>query len=339
MKGHRIRNIALLAVLAVAIIAALSGIYQVRTGDQAVVLTFGRITDTRESGLYWHMPFIQQVRTQSRTQLYTLEYGFRTTKTSTSQSQAEYQDMPDEAIMLTGDQNIVQIEAVYQVIVEDVPQFLYRVDEPFDTLQCAFETVLRRNLQSRTLDDALLNKQDIAAQLKDDFRAMLAPYNMGVDVRDVMIQNISVPTEVSDAYADVNNAMNEKTRKLDEAEKYKNQVVPAARAQAYQMLQQAEAYKAKTVAQAQGEVAEFNEVYQKYVNSKDITRKRLLIETLESILASAGKLYIVDDNGGMLKLLNIGEETPATAPAATPTPYAQPTPTPAPQETQQGGDQ
>ena len=166
---------------------------------------------------------------------------------------------------------------------------------------------------------------------------MLAPYNMGVDVRDVMIQNISVPSEVSDAYADVNNAMNEKTRKLDESEKYKNQVVPAARAQAYQMLQQAEAYKAKTVAQAQGEVAEFNEVYQKYVNSKDITRKRLLIETLESILASAGKLYIVDDNGGMLKLLNIGEEDSATAPVATPKPYEQPTP--APQETQQGGDQ
>ena len=163
MKGHRIRNIALLAVVAAAIIVALTGIYQVRTGDQAVVLTFGEITDTRESGLYWHMPFIQQVRTQSRTQLYTMEYGFRTTKAGSDQTQPEAADVPDEAIMLTGDQNIVQIEAVYQVIVEDVSSFLYRANKPFDTLQCAFETVLRRNLQSRTLDDALLNKQDIAA--------------------------------------------------------------------------------------------------------------------------------------------------------------------------------
>lgn len=337
MKEHRIRNIALLVVALAIVAVGLSGIYQVRTGDQAVVLTFGRITDTRESGLYWHVPFIQEVRTQSRTQLYTLEYGFRTTRAGSTQSQAEYQDEPDEAIMLTGDQNIVQIEAVYQVNVADVSQFLYRANKPFDTLQCAFETVLRRNLQSRTLDDALLNKQDIASQVKQDFREMLAPYNMGVDVRDVMIQNIAVPEAVSGAYADVINAMSEKTRKLDEAEKYKNQVVPAARAQAYQMVQQAEAYRAKTVAQAQGEVAEFNEVYQKYVNAKDITRKRLLIETLESILSSAGKLYIVDDNGGMLKLLNLdsGAATAAATPAPTPTPV----PTTTPEPTQQGGDQ
>lgn len=335
MKEHRIRNIALLVVLAVVVITAVSGIYQVRTGDQAVVLTFGRITDTRDSGLYWHMPFIQQVRMQSRTQLYTLEYGFRTKQASTSTSPAVYDEVPDEAIMLTNDQNIVQIEAVYQIIVQDVPQFLYRVDDPFGTLQCAFETVLRRNLQSRTLDDALLNKQGIATQVKKDFREMLAPYNIGVEVRDVMIQNIAVPQTVSSAYADVINAMSEKTRKLDEAEKYKNQVVPAARAQAHQMEQQAEAYRAKTIAEAQGEVAEFNEVYQKYVNSKDITRKRLLIETLESILSSAGKLYIVDDNGGMLKLLNIDQGAASATATATPTPAA----TPTAQPTQQGGDQ
>ena len=335
MKGHMVRRIVILGLVAVLALIGLSGIYQVRQGDQAVVLTFGQIKDTRESGLYWHIPFVQEVRMQSRTQLYTLEYGFRTAKTASSTSKAEYTEMPDEAIMLTGDQNIVKIEAVYQISVNDVPQYFYRVDDPWGTLQCAFETVLRRNLQSRTLDDALLNKQDIASKVKDDFRKILKPYNIGVEVKDVLIQNIVVPDEVSAAYVDVNNAKNEKTRKLDESEKYKNQVVPNARAQAYKMLQDAEAYKAKTVANAQGEVAQFNEVYQKYINNRDITRKRLLIETLESILANASKLYMVDDSGGMLKLLNIGDQQPGKTVAATAPPATQAPTTPPPAETPQ----
>jgi membrane protease subunit HflK len=157
--------------------------------------------------------------------------------------------------MLTGDQNIVSVEAVYQIFVKDVSSFFYEVDDPFGTMRCAFETVLRRNLQNRTLDDALLNKQDIASKVRDDFRAMLAPYNLGIEVKEVMIQNISVPAEVDAAYQDVNNAKNEKTRKLDESEKYKNQVVPNARAHAYKLIQDAEAYKAETVANAEGEVA------------------------------------------------------------------------------------
>jgi membrane protease subunit HflK len=157
---------------------------------------------------------------------------------------------------------------------------------------------------------------------------MLAPYHIGVEVKDVLIQNIMVPAEVNDAYVDVNNAKAEKTRKLDESEKYKNQVVPNARAQAYKMLQEAEAYKAETVANAQGEVAEFNEVYQKYINNKDITRKRLQIETMELILGSAGKLYIVDDNGSTLKLLNIAGETQPGSPGTTaPVVTATPAPT------------
>ena len=112
--------------------------------------------------------------------------------------------------------------------------------------------MLRRNLQNRTLDEALLAKQEIEAQVLPDFLAMIKPYKLGITVSAVRIQNISVPTEVNSAYEDVINAMTEKTKNLDEAEKYKNQVVPNARGQAYKMVQDAQAYSAKTIANAEG---------------------------------------------------------------------------------------
>jgi membrane protease subunit HflK len=126
---------------------------------------------------------------------------------------------------------------------------------------------------------------------------------MGFDVKNVKIQNIVVPNEVIAAYEDVNNAKNEQTRKLDEGEKYKNQVVPASEAKAYKMIQDAEALKAETVAEANGEVAVFDAVYEKYKLSPEITRKRLFIETIENIMNNAEKKYIINTDSGVLEFL------------------------------------
>ena len=134
---------------------------------------------------------------------------------------------------------------------------------------------------------------------------MLDSYAIGVTVREIRIQNITVPTEVNAAYEDVNNAKNEKTRKLDEAERYKNEVIPAARSEAYQMVQEAEAYKAEVVSQATGDVANFTSVYEKYVLDKDITRKRLMIETMEKILQNAQSKTILSADSELLQLLDI----------------------------------
>ncbi|MFR1759899.1 MAG: hypothetical protein ACLSX2_09350, partial [Christensenellaceae bacterium] len=152
-------------------------------------------------------------------------------------------------------------------------------------------------------------------------------YQLGLEVKEVRIQNITVPTEVAAAYEDVNNALNEKTQKLDEAEKYANQVVPAARAEAYNMVQQAEAYKAETIAQAEGEVTVFNQILEKYRLSPEITRQRLKIEAMEAILASASQKFIVEEDGGLLKLL------PLEGDAAQEQEAAQPAPTPQPETT------
>lgn len=326
MTAKKIRLITILIVVGVAVIIGLTGIYRVNQGEQAVVLTFGEKSDIKEAGLYWHVPMIQDVRMQSTTQQYTLEYGFETTQVATPTSQAVYKDKPEESMMLTKDQNIVSVEAVYQITVSDVSSFLYQVDDQWGSMRCAFETVLRRMLQNRTLDDALLNRQQIESDVLKDFKAILLPYNMGVTVNAVRIQNITVPAEVNAAYEDVINAMNEKTRNLDVAEKYKNEVVPNAKAQAYKMEKDAEAYSAKTIANAQGDVAEFSKVHEKYLQNKEITRTRLLIETMESILSSSRQIYMADENSGVLKMLTLNQspaprtETPAPTPQPTATP-------------------
>lgn len=295
-------------ILIVAIIAG-SGFYHVEEGCEGLVLTFGKITDRKGPGLYWRIPGVQEVRTESVTEIITREFGFRTTTVGTTDSSSEYEDIPDEAIMITGDGNIVRVEAVYQVVIADPASYLFNVDDPMGTLQHGFETVLRRNIQNRTLDDALLNKQDIESQVLPDFRDLVNAYELGLEVKEVRIQNITVPTEVAAAYEDVNNALNEKTRKLDEAEKYTNQVVPAARAEAYNMVQEAEAYKAETIAEAQGEVTVFNQILNKYKLAPEITRRRLKIEAMESILSSASKKFIVQqDANGLLQVLPLDDE-------------------------------
>ena len=187
--------------------------------------------------------------------------------------------------------------------------------DPEGTLRLAFEAVIRRNIQNRSLDDALLNKEEIEREVLPDFQALIDSYEMGVKINDVRIQNITVPTEVASAYEDVNNAKNEKTKRLDEAERYKNNVLPTARSNAYAVLQQAEGYKAETIAAAEADVAVFKAVYEKYKSAPEITRTRLLIETLENVLSGADKLYLVDGDTGTTKLLDLNG-LPASAAGA-----------------------
>ena len=306
MKTKNIGRIIVAGTLVlVAAVIALSGIYRVNEGEEAILLTFREMTEKKGPGIYWHIPFVQTVDKVSTSQIHTLELGFRTQTGQYIDDPSDYTDVNDEALMLTGDDNLVRVEAVCQYSVRDAQSYLYEVDKPESTMKLAFETALRRNIQNKALDDALLNKATIEQEVIPDFQRMLDSYGIGVTVREIRIQNITVPTEVNAAYEDVNNAKNEKTRKLDEAEKYSNQVIPAARSEAYQMVQEAEAYKSEVISQATGDVANFNSVYEEYVSSQSITRKRLMIETMERILENAESKVVIDGDGDTLRLLPI----------------------------------
>ena len=306
MKTKNIGRIIVAGTLVlVAAVIALSGIYRVNEGEEAILLTFREMTDKKGPGIYWRVPFVQTVDKVSTSQIHTLELGFRTQTGQYIDDPSDYTDVNDEALMLTGDDNLVRVEAVCQYSVRDAQSYLYEVDKPESTMKLAFETALRRNIQNKALDDALLNKATIEQEVIPDFQSILDSYGIGVTVREIRIQNITVPTEVNAAYEDVNNAKNEKTRKLDEAEKYSNEVIPAARSEAYQMVQEAEAYKSEVISQATGDVANFNSVYEEYVSSQSITRKRLMIETMERILENAESKVVIDGDGDTLRLLPI----------------------------------
>jgi len=234
-----------------------------------------------------------------------MEYGFRTTKSGSAGKAAQYSDETDESVMLTNDNSIVSIEAIYQYTIRDVKEYLFDIDDPDGTLQIAFEAVIRRNIQNRPLDDALLNKEEIELQVLPDFQALIDTYEMGVKINDVRIQNISVPKEVSAAYEDVNNAKNEKTKRLDEAERYSNEILPKARSTAYETIKQAEAYKAELIAQAKSDTAVFNAVLAEYKLAPEVTRKRLLIDTLEHILSNSSRIIVANDTGDVVKILDL----------------------------------
>jgi membrane protease subunit HflK len=293
----------LLAVVAI----GLSGLYRVGQGEQALVLTFGQVTDTNGPGLYWRMPGVQTVVSRSVTTIHNKEYGYRTSVGGTSRSAAEYRDEKDESVMLTNDNSIVQLEAIYQYTIRDVREYLFDVEDPEGTMHLAFEAILRRNIQNRSLDDALLNKDAIEQEVLPDFQALIDSYDMGVKVHSVHIQNITVPEAVTAFYEDVNNAKNEMTRRLDEAQQYEFQVLPMARSKAYELTQKAIAYRAEITAKAEADTAVFKAVLSEYNAQKESARSRMLIETMEQILGGAGRIVVVDQGNGVLQHLDIGQ--------------------------------
>lgn len=306
MKAKIRRSIGVLTIAAVAVLILFAGFFRVGQGEQALVITFGKVTATKGPGLYWRVPFVQNVVAESVTTIHNVEYGYRTTIGGTTRNAAEYADVTDESVMLTNDNSIVQLEAIYQYTIKDVREYLFDVEDPKATMHLAFESILRRNIQNRSLDDALLNKDSIENEVLPDFQALIDQYQMGVKINAVHIQNITVPKEVTSSYEDVNNAKNEMTRRLDEAQQYKNKVLPIARSRAYEAEQSALAYQASTVAKAEAEVAQFKAVLEKYKASPEVSRTRMIIETMEKILGGAGRLVVVDQNSNLLKMLDIG---------------------------------
>lgn len=317
MTTTRKRNrwVLVVAILAIIALIVAAGLYRVGQGEEALVITFGKVTATHGPGLYWHLPGVQRIISKSVTTIHDVEYGYRTSKSASRLSNAEYTDVTDESVMLTNDNSIVQLEAIYQYTIRDVKQYVFDVVDPERTMHLAFEAILRRNIQNRSLDEALLSKDIIEQEVLPDFQALIDSYEMGVKINGVHIQNITVPQAVIANYEDVNNAKNEKTRRLDEAQTYENKVLPLARSQAYQLMQRAQAYKANTVAEAEAEVALFRAVYEKYQAQPEVSRTRMLIETMEDVLGGAGRIVIADSDGGLLKMLNLNEtesEAPAT---------------------------
>ncbi|MCG8513305.1 MAG: FtsH protease activity modulator HflK [Halanaerobiales bacterium] len=305
MERKIIKYALLLIIVLVVIAFATNGFYIIRSGEQAVLERFGeKIKVVTSDGINFKIPLIDQARIVNTEELHTIQYGYQVVNQGGISRPIKTIDNAEESTVLTKGSYLVDMDIMIQYKINDIANFLYKVDDPIGTLRLAFESVLRRNVQNKLLDDALINKDVISMEILPELRKKINNYELGIKIQTLEIQNITVPSEVRADYDDVINAGNEKIKLEEEGKKYRNEVIPKARAEAYGMIQEAEAYKAKKISQSKGDVERFKQVYEKYRVAKDITKTRLRLEAVEEVLSKTSYKWIFDlDDSGTIKYL------------------------------------
>ena len=279
-----------------------TGIYIVGPDEVGVVRTFGKFTRVVQSGLNWKFPApIETVDTPKVTEVKRIEVGCRTLKNG------QYRTVEKESLMLTGDENIVDAEMIVQYKIKDPVAYLFRIVGPELTVREAAEASLRTVVGRNKIDETLTTgKFTIQEETKNQLQLILDNYNSGIHVVAVQLQDVSPPKEVIGAFKDVASAKEDKNRMINQAEGYRNDVIPKARGEAEAMIRDAEGFKEARIKRAEGDATKFTTILKEYRKAKNITEKRLYLETMEKVLPDIEKIIIPDKNSGnMLNLLNL----------------------------------
>lgn len=291
------RGLGLLVLVAVAIWLG-TGFYRVDTDEQGVVLRFGKVHAVTEPGLRYRLPWpIDTVLTPRVTSINREEIGFRTLGDTAGRT-GQQRDVPEESLMLTGDENIVDIDFTVLWQVRDAGQYLFNVVNPSQTIKQVAESAIREVVGKNNIQFILTDgRTKVADDTRQLIQQILDSYNAGVLITQVALQRTEPPASVIDAFRDVQAAQADRERAQNEAEGYRNDIIPRARGEAQRIVQQAEAYKQETVANAQGEASRFIQVYDEWRQAKDVTSKRLYLETMEQILRGTNKV-VIDSQAG-----------------------------------------
>ena len=283
----------LFGLIIVAIIWALSGLYRVLPDEQGIVLRFGKFVSTTQPGLNYHFPYpIETVLTPKVTKVNRIDIGFRS-GSDTGFSSAGVADVPEESLMLTGDENIVNIDFSVFWVIKDAGKFLFKIQDPAATVKAAAETAMREVIAKSKLQSILTEgRSQIEIETQEIAQSLLDEYESGIQITQVQTQKADPPDQVIDAFRDVQAARADMERAKNEAQAYQNDVIPRARGEAAKILQQAEAYKKQVVAKAEGEASRFLAIYKEYSNAKRVTKERMYLETMEKVLAAVDKVII-----------------------------------------------
>ncbi|MDA9743641.1 FtsH protease activity modulator HflK [Candidatus Pelagibacter sp.] len=280
------------------IVWTLSGLYRVLPDEQGVVLRFGKFVKTTQPGLNYHLPFpIENVLTPKVTKVNRMDIGFRSERDS-GFSSGGVADVPEESLMLTGDENIVNIDFSVFWVIKDAGNFLFKIQDPEGTVKAAAETAMREVIARSDIQPILTEGRSlIEADTQEIIQKILDEYTSGIQITQVQTQKADPPDQVIDAFRDVQAARADMERSKNEAEAYANDVIPRARGEAAKILQAAEAYKKEVVAKAEGEASRFLSIYNEYAKAKKVTQERMYLETMEEVLADINKI-IIDKNSG-----------------------------------------
>ena len=304
----------IILILVIALYLA-SGIFVVAPDEQGVIRRFGKFVRIESPGLNYHLPYpIETVVTPAVTRVKRVEIGFRTINPGPP---ARYQKFPAEALMLTGDENIVSAEAIIQYKIKDPVSYLFNIILPEETVKNAAEAALRQIIGERKIDEALtVGKYEIQEETKKLLQDLLDSYESGIFVVAVQLQDVNPPKEVQDAFKDVASAKEDKSKYINEAQGYKNDLIPKARGEAVKMTKEAEGYKIERIRKAEGDVAKFNSILTEYKKGEYITQARLYLETMEEILPNMNKVIVdLKENQSLINLLPLGDPSILTAPS------------------------
>lgn len=289
--------------IVILLVVGWTSFYTVQEQEQAAVLTFGKYTSTVDQpGLHFKLPYpIQQVVVVPANLTQRIHVGYR-------EVNGGIQPVPEEALMITGDENIVSADAVVEWKISDLRNYLYNIEDPELFLRNSAIAAIRSVIGASKLDYAITDgKTVIQTDVKKKLEELQEEYQTGIMVIDLKFQDIEPPEgQVQEAFRDVTNAREEKNTKINQAQKYVNDRIPKARGEAQALIENAEAVKASRILNAEGDVANFNALYEAYVRQPDVTENRLILETLEKIMPNA-KIIVTDGNGETVNYLPLNE--------------------------------
>jgi membrane protease subunit HflK len=290
-----------LALLVVVVIWGMSGFYRVQSEELGAVLRFGKYVRDAQPGLNYHLPYpIETVLLPKALRVSTLSIGM-TLIDDPARRGRTMRDVPEESLMLTGDENIVDVDftVLWRIKPKGVADYLFNIQNPEGTVKAVAESAMREVVGKSNIQPILTGaRTSTESAVQELMQKTLDNYGSGILVQQVQMQKVDPPSQVIDAFRDVQAARADLERLQNEAQTYANRVVPDAKGRAAQILQVAEGYKQQAVAEAKGQSARFLKVYDEYRKAPDVTRERIYLETMERILGSSDKLIYDGGSSG-----------------------------------------
>jgi membrane protease subunit HflK len=306
-----------LILLAAIAIWGFSGFFRVDPDELGVVLRFGKYVREVQPGLNYHLPYpIETALTPQALRVNKIDIGTRVA--ADLRRGTTIRRVPEESLMLTGDENIVDVDfsVLWKIKPNGVGDYLFNIQQPEGTVKAVAESAMREVVGRSNIQPILTGaRQNIETGVQDLIQSVLDKYGAGIQITQVQLQKVDPPSQVIDAFRDVQAARADLERSQNEAQTYANKVVPEARGRAAQITQNAEAYREQTVAEAKGATSRFLQVYDEYKKAPDVTRQRMYLETMERLFGGTDKI-IMDSGGGVVPYLPLDQFTrrPQTPP-------------------------
>jgi len=303
------RPVMMLAALAIVLVVGVNSYYTVQPQETAVIQRFGRYIATAEAGLHFKIPFgVDTVSKVVTGRVLQREYGYRTVEPGI-RSHFEKKGHENESLMLSGDLNVVDVLWTVQYMISDPVRYLFKVSGVEATLDDISESVMRRIVGNHYFDDVLtVGRASIAEKCRKEIQEIMDSYQTGIQIVAVKLQDVNPPDPVKPAFNEVNEAKQEKERTVNEAQEAYNQKIPRASGEAKQTVTQAEGYATERVNKAQGETKRFLDILSEYRKASDVTRRRMYLDSFESIMSKAGQVYVIDrDQKNILPLLDLNK--------------------------------